>query len=277
MLAPADKGWKRACAEDRHLLNGLNVHAGKLTYAAVGEALGLPTIAATMALAASAFSARRDGTRRAGRIKGTSAKVPHDHFRLQALDPDPLDRHRPSRAFPDPRLVRKRPAGLPSPASPHRGMGRPLHDHRHDGLGPDAPLQAANGRAGWSTTAATSKWQPSAMPPCTRWSTSSTEGTLARIIEALPQTEIWTGWLAMLIFVPPAFTSNNAAQRWLHSGWKTLQRFSYPAAVLVLIHWASLHDWGGWVGPVVNFAPLIGLWAYRLWYWYLRPRPLAAA
>ena len=102
-------------------------------------------------------------------------------------------------------------------------------------------------------------------------------GTLARIIEALPQTEIWTGWLAMLIFVPLAFTSNNTAQRWLHTGWKTLQRFSYPAAVLVLIHWAALHDWGGWVGPVINFAPLIGLWAYRLWYWYLRPRPLATA
>lgn len=101
--------------------------------------------------------------------------------------------------------------------------------------------------------------------------------TLARIIEALPQTEIWTGWLAMLIFVPLALTSNNAAQRWLHTGWKTLQRFSYPAAVLVLIHWAALHDWGGWVGPVINFAPLIGLWAYRLWYWYLRPRPLATA
>ena len=42
MLALANKGWKRACAEDVHLLNGLNVHASKLTYAAVGEALGLP-------------------------------------------------------------------------------------------------------------------------------------------------------------------------------------------------------------------------------------------
>ncbi len=42
MLALADKGWQRACAEDAHLLAGLNVHAGKLTYAAVGEALGLP-------------------------------------------------------------------------------------------------------------------------------------------------------------------------------------------------------------------------------------------
>ncbi len=51
MLALADKGWKKACAEDRHLLAGLNTHAGKLTYAAVGVALGLPTISATEALA----------------------------------------------------------------------------------------------------------------------------------------------------------------------------------------------------------------------------------
>ncbi|MFD1341334.1 alanine dehydrogenase [Litorisediminicola beolgyonensis] len=41
MLALADKGWKTACADDPHLKAGLNVHAGKLTYAAVGEALGI--------------------------------------------------------------------------------------------------------------------------------------------------------------------------------------------------------------------------------------------
>ncbi len=50
MLALADKGWRQACADDPHLLNGLNVHAGKLTYAAVGAALGLPWIAAAEAL-----------------------------------------------------------------------------------------------------------------------------------------------------------------------------------------------------------------------------------
>ncbi len=50
MLALADKGWKRACAEDKHLLAGLNVHDGKLTYAAVGQALGLPTVAAASVL-----------------------------------------------------------------------------------------------------------------------------------------------------------------------------------------------------------------------------------
>jgi alanine dehydrogenase len=44
MLALADKGWKRACAEDEHLLAGLNVHAGQLTCYAVGKALGIDVI-----------------------------------------------------------------------------------------------------------------------------------------------------------------------------------------------------------------------------------------
>ncbi len=44
MIALANKGWKKACADDKHLLNGLNVHAGQLTYAAVGEALGIETV-----------------------------------------------------------------------------------------------------------------------------------------------------------------------------------------------------------------------------------------
>ncbi len=51
LLALADKGWKQACADDKHLLAGLNTHKGKLTYAAVGTALGLPVITAIEALA----------------------------------------------------------------------------------------------------------------------------------------------------------------------------------------------------------------------------------
>jgi len=42
LLALADKGWERACAEEPHLAAGLNVHAGKVTYKAVAEALDLP-------------------------------------------------------------------------------------------------------------------------------------------------------------------------------------------------------------------------------------------
>jgi len=50
MLALADKGWKQACADDAHLLAGLNVHAGKLTYYAVGEALGLDVMSPQLAI-----------------------------------------------------------------------------------------------------------------------------------------------------------------------------------------------------------------------------------
>ena len=52
LLALADKGWKQACADDPHLLAGLNVHAGHLTYDAVGTALGLEVMAPARALAA---------------------------------------------------------------------------------------------------------------------------------------------------------------------------------------------------------------------------------
>jgi alanine dehydrogenase len=50
MLALADKGWKQACADDSHLLEGLNVHAGKLTYFAVGKALGMDVISPQLAI-----------------------------------------------------------------------------------------------------------------------------------------------------------------------------------------------------------------------------------
>jgi len=50
MLALADKGWKKACGDDKHLLAGLNAHAGRVTYAAVGEALGIEAITPEAAL-----------------------------------------------------------------------------------------------------------------------------------------------------------------------------------------------------------------------------------
>jgi len=43
-LQIAKLGWKAALKADPHLLNGLNVCEGKLTYAAVGEALGLESV-----------------------------------------------------------------------------------------------------------------------------------------------------------------------------------------------------------------------------------------
>ena len=42
MLALANKGYRQALADDPHLLAGLNVHRGNVTYAAVASALGEP-------------------------------------------------------------------------------------------------------------------------------------------------------------------------------------------------------------------------------------------
>ena len=39
-LAIADKGWRKALGDDPHLLNGLNVHAGRIAHPAVAESLG---------------------------------------------------------------------------------------------------------------------------------------------------------------------------------------------------------------------------------------------
>jgi len=50
MLNLANKGWRDACAQDEHLLAGLNVHAGQLTYYAVGKALGIDVISPQLAL-----------------------------------------------------------------------------------------------------------------------------------------------------------------------------------------------------------------------------------
>jgi sulfoxide reductase heme-binding subunit YedZ len=65
--------------------------------------------------------------------------------------------------------------------------------------------------------------------------------------------------------------------RRMRRSWKTLQRTSYAAAVLTLVHWAALHDWGG-IGPaLVHFVPLALREGYRVWYWYLRPRKTATS
>ncbi len=40
VLAIADKGWRKALTDDRYLREGLNVHAGRITHAAVASSLG---------------------------------------------------------------------------------------------------------------------------------------------------------------------------------------------------------------------------------------------
>lgn len=45
------------------------------------------------------------------------------------------------------------------------------------------------------------------------------------------------GWVALLLFIPLAVTSNDVSLRLLRRGWRTLHKLVYPAAVLALLHW----------------------------------------
>ena len=102
------------------------------------------------------------------------------------------------------------------------------------------------------------------------------EGTIAFTAGEISHLYIWTGWLAFFVFVPLAITSTDGWVRALGTRWKALQRFIYAAAILTLIHWAALHNWGG-IGPaLVHFVPLGALEAYRVWY-TLKRRQLRTA
>ncbi|WP_108387646.1 sulfite oxidase heme-binding subunit YedZ [Yoonia sediminilitoris] len=102
------------------------------------------------------------------------------------------------------------------------------------------------------------------------------KASLTTVVDELPRLYIWTGWIAFIIFVPLALTSMDYFVRKMGTWWKWLQRWTYAAAVLTLVHWAALNDWDGAAPALVHFGPLIALEAYRVWYWYLRPRPVMA-
>lgn len=102
------------------------------------------------------------------------------------------------------------------------------------------------------------------------------KASLTTVVDELPRLYIWTGWIAFIIFVPLALTSMDYFVRKMGTWWKWLQRWTFAAAVLTLVHWAALNDWNGAGPALIHFAPLIALEAYRVWYWYLRPRPTLA-
>ncbi len=49
-LKLANKGWRQALRDDEHLANGLNIHAGHVTYRAVADDLGHPYLSAKEAI-----------------------------------------------------------------------------------------------------------------------------------------------------------------------------------------------------------------------------------
>jgi methionine sulfoxide reductase heme-binding subunit len=88
-------------------------------------------------------------------------------------------------------------------------------------------------------------------------------GSLRAMLAEFTALGIWTGWLAMMIFVPLAITSTDGFVRRMGPAWKTLQRTVYVAAVATLLHWIFVHNN---LGPaLVHFVPLALLEAYRIW------------
>jgi len=88
-------------------------------------------------------------------------------------------------------------------------------------------------------------------------------GSLRAILAEFSALGIWTGWLAMMIFVPLAITSSDGFVRRMGPAWKTLQRAVYVAALATLLHWIFVHNN---LGPaLVHFVPLALLEAYRIW------------
>jgi sulfoxide reductase heme-binding subunit YedZ len=74
---------------------------------------------------------------------------------------------------------------------------------------------------------------------------------------------MWTGWLAMMIFLPLAITSNDASVRRLRRTWKKVHRWVYPAAILTFIHWIFVAF--SFVPGLIHFLALLVLETYRIW------------
>ena len=89
---------------------------------------------------------------------------------------------------------------------------------------------------------------------------------VAALLDELSIASIWTGWLALILMIPPASISFDKAMRKLGRKWKNIQRLVYAAFVLSLVHWLLL-DWDWWPA-FIHLAPLMIVWSLR----WLRPR-----
>lgn len=83
------------------------------------------------------------------------------------------------------------------------------------------------------------------------------------VLQEAREFSMWTGWLAMAIFVPLALTSNDASLRWLKARWKKLHRWIYAAASLTFMHWIFVAF--SFVPGVIHFGILFVLQGYRIW------------
>ena len=65
-------------------------------------------------------------------------------------------------------------------------------------------------------------------------------GALEPVASEAAEPGMLAGYVALLLFVPLALTSNDAAVKKLGSQWKRLHRLVYFAAILTFVHWALL-------------------------------------
>lgn len=86
---------------------------------------------------------------------------------------------------------------------------------------------------------------------------------LALIVEEALEAGMATGWLAMVLMLLLAVTSNDTSVRLLRKAWKSLHRWVYPAAVLTFLHWvlSAFDPTGAWI----HFGVLALLEGYRIW------------
>ena len=88
-------------------------------------------------------------------------------------------------------------------------------------------------------------------------------GELAKILEESLALEYWTGWLALLIFIALAATSNDRSVRLLRGAWKALHRWIYAAAILSFLHWIFVAF--NFMPGLIHALILAALETIRIW------------
>lgn len=67
-------------------------------------------------------------------------------------------------------------------------------------------------------------------------------GSLSGLLGEFLAFGIWTGWLALFIFIPLLMNLNDASVRHLRSRWKPLQPLVYLSALVTALHWLFVHN-----------------------------------
>jgi len=86
---------------------------------------------------------------------------------------------------------------------------------------------------------------------------------LPKILAESLMFEFWTGWLAFLIFIALAATSNDRSARLLKAAWKKLHRWVYAAAALSFLHWIFIAF--NFLPGLIHALVLAALETIRIW------------